>query len=264
LGITFDQASKSLEDAEPFVLDPLSRYHMVEDAIKSSSSGMQQNDWLKRINSMGLAPKTINWQRQISKIYDDAQTLFTAIAPYYQRDLAPRSLQIKLGDLTLRTSFSQLSDHRNLIFRAGNLTPKHLVKPWLDHLLLAARGEPIETLGFGLHQSQQVKGKFPPLPQQEARALLQRYIDGYLSGTSTLLVLPFDTAVELLTLQEKMSDIRDLGHALDQKWSKPERWREAMDPYWRRLIPAPSQIIETLHKEAQQFVQPILDHWEAQ
>ena len=60
-----------------------------------------------------------------------------------------------------------------------------------------------------------------------------------------------------------MNDIRDLGHALDQKWSNPERWKEAMDPYWQRLIPAPSQIIETLHEEAQHLVQPILEHWEA-
>jgi exodeoxyribonuclease V gamma subunit len=263
LGITFDQVANPLEDAEPFALDPLTRYQVVDDAIKAVASGMEHNDWLKRINSMGLAPKSINWQRQIATIYDDAQTLFTAIAPYYQHDRSRRSRQIKLDHFALQTSFSQLSDHHNLIFRAGNLTPKHLVKPWLDHLLLAARGESIETLGFGLHQSQQVTGKFSPLPQQEAKALLQRYIDGYLSGTSTLLVLPFDTAVELLTLQEKMSDILDLGHALDQKWSNPERWREAMDPYWQRLIPAPSQIIETLHKEAQHLIQPILEHWEA-
>ncbi len=262
LGVTFDSASALSDDVEPFTIDPLTRFQILEDAIQANAQGVIQDQWLARIIRTGQVPTSAAGYRKLETVFEDAKRLYFAIAPYYKTAATPRRYAIEIAGFELHTTLTQFDDRHNLMFRAGDLTPRHLLTSWLDHLLLATEGRHVETMTFGLHQGALKTGSFPPLDPKDAHSLLDCYLNRYRAGASQLLLFPFDTSTEILKLHEKALPITEIGLRIDQKWRDSDRWREATDPYWMNVINAPSEVAEALLDEALLMIKPIFDHWQ--
>ena len=162
---------------------------------------------------------------------------------------------------TLQGRFDQLSAEHYLSYRAGDLTARHLMQPFLAHLLLASSGAPIKTLTYGVRKGQLVSGHFEPMDQARAKDLLGTYLQAFTQGNSALLVFPFETCRALLSHLDKGLALPDALDQVEQTWRDPKALTDAQDPYWSRLIESPLTLNQLNIDLARTLLDPLTAAW---
>jgi len=261
LNINLTLRSEVIEDLEPFNLDPLTRFQITELAIQAQATGTRKDLWVAQILQQGLVPNFSLGKQALNGIADAAALLFAELQGFYQLDRHSVTHQHTLDGLTLQGRFDQLSPQHYLTYRAGDLTPKHLLQSWLAHLLLASSGREIKTLTYGIRRGQVVSGHFEPMRQARADDLLRPYLQAFSRGNSELLVFPFETCRALLEQLDKGLLIPDALRRLDQTWLDPQAITDGQDPYWSRLMDAPSALRQSQIDQARTLLAPLTDAW---
>ena len=261
LNINLTLRHEAVEDLEPFSLDPLTRFHITDLAIQAQATSTPRSQWVSNILKQGLVPNFSLGKQALNDIALTAELLFTEIQSTYQLGRPSVTREHNVHGFILQGRFDQLSTNHYLTYRAGDLTTRHLVHPWLSHLLLASSGTAIKTLTYGVRKGQLVSGHFEPMDQARAKDLLRPYLHAFTQGNSGLLVFPFETCRALLSHLDKGRALPDALEQIDQTWRDPNAVTDAQDPYWSRLIESPLALSQFNIDQARTLLDPITAAW---
>ena len=248
-------------DQEPFTLDALSRFQLIDLAIHAFAGGSSSNQWVNTLISSGAAINHRIGQERLEDIAGQAQSLLAAIEPHLVPEQNPTHLELTVGGTRLDCSLTNLTEDGHLAFRAGDLSHKHLFETWLEHLMLAATHRGRTTYAFGLKQGKTLRGQFAPIEPQTAKAWLSDYVGLYLEGLNRPLLFPFGLGSELIKRQSKGEDPALIATALDHQWTDSHFAGEGQDPYWSRLVQKPSDIIDPLTDLASRLLLDLDRRW---
>ena len=261
LDINLTLRHEAIEDLEPFTLDPLTRFQITDQAIQALALGTPKTQWIADILKQGLVPNFSLGKQALNDIAVTAELLFNEIQGAYQLGRSSVTLTHDVHGFTLQGRFDQLSSQHYLTYRAGDLTARHLMQPWLAHLLLASSGNTTKTLTYGVRKGQLVSGHFEPMDQGQAQDLLGTYLKAFSQGNSSLLVFPFETCRALLAHLDKGLPLPDALDRVDQTWRDPNTLSDAHDPYWSRLIGSPLTLSPVNIDQARALLAPLTAAW---
>jgi exodeoxyribonuclease V gamma subunit len=248
-------------DQEPFTLDALSRFQLIDLAVDTLARGGSSDQWVNTMISSGAAINHRIGQERLENVARQAQNLLAAIGPHLVPNQKPTHLKLTANGIELECSLTNLTEDSHLAFRAGDLSHKHLFESWLEHLMLAATHHSTTTHAFGLKQGKTLAGQFAPIEPRAAKEWLDDYVHLYLEGRSRPLLFPFGLASDLVKRQSKGEDPTFISAALDHQWTDSHFAGEGQDPYWSRLIQKPSDIIEPLADFADRLLLDLDRHW---
>ena len=261
LNINLTLRHEAIEDLEPFSLDALTRFHITNLAIEAQATGTPKKQWVADILKQGLVPNFSLGKQALNDIAIAAELLFIEIQGAYQLGRPSVTREHGVHGFTLQGRFDQLSADHYLSYRAGDLTARHLMQPFLAHLLLASSGTPIKTLTYGVRKGQLVSGHFEPMDQARATDLLGTYLQAFTQGNSALLIFPFETCRALLSHLDKGLALPDALDQVDQTWRDPKALTDAQDPYWSRLIESPLTLSHLNIDLARTLLDPLTAAW---
>lgn len=187
LGVSFTMSPPELPDAEPFVLDNLSRYQLNHQLLNALLDE-QPAQWLyDRQRASGALPYGVYgelfWQAQQAEMEELAGKI-----RHQRKAAASLEINLQVDGLQLNGWLPAVQEDGLLRWRPAHLNFTDGLTLWLEHLVYCLCGGAGESRMLGRKESQ---WRFPPLSEQQAADWLQRYVEGYRQGMCTpLLLLP--------------------------------------------------------------------------
>ncbi len=172
---------KATDDAEPFEVDFLDRYHisqwLLERRLRDLPAGDGELELLRARGELPLAGLgAAHYRRLVGRVDDFAATL-----PRHE-PREPLLIDLAGDGWRLTGRLEELTDAGALRFRCANLKPRDLVRAWVAHVAFAAAdagrpgGVPVRTHLAGIDRAV----RFDAVPG--ARSVLESLVAGYRAG----------------------------------------------------------------------------------
>ncbi|WP_312691724.1 exodeoxyribonuclease V subunit gamma [Kosakonia sp.] len=267
LRVNFRPEESEIPDAEPFVLDGLSRYQLNHELLNALVEQDDADKLFRRYRAAGALPYgafgEIIWETQCQEM----QTLADRVSEFRQ---PADSLEIDLhcGDVHLTGWLPRVQADGLLRWRPSLLSVSQGVHLWLEHLVYCASGGTGESRLFVRKGGE---WRFPPLAPDLAMRYLTLMIDGYREGMAKpLLMLPesggawikvcYDAANDAMvmdeeTLQKAQSKFLQAYEGnMVVRGEGEDIWYQRL---WRTLEP---EYYAEITQQAQRFLLPLYRH----
>ncbi|OOH91456.1 exodeoxyribonuclease V subunit gamma [Pasteurellaceae bacterium 15-036681] len=189
LGVRFESYDQQIAESEHFDLDNLERYNFLDTLLGLNAEETEvfiENETLK-----GNLP--VNAFATITKnnLLENIQSLKTALSDYLSEEKSIYEVDLKLNPQTqavnLIGNIANRFGDEIILWRVGRLRDKDIILTWIYHLILCATDSGVSHLKFYYRQQSEAKYlEFQPIEKQQAKALLVRYIDDYLTSFNQL------------------------------------------------------------------------------
>ncbi|WP_233115280.1 exodeoxyribonuclease V subunit gamma [Aggregatibacter actinomycetemcomitans] len=261
LGVNFSEQEESIADSENFALDnALEKYAIHADLLEADE---QQTDaFFARLKVKGVLPRGEFSAIYANQLLADVAEFKGNIADYVSQTPQSRFLQFTVltqeGDMTLSGNISYLygDNLQRVTWRMATVKDKDRIEAWLYHLLLCATQEqPTESLFQGKDQ----RVRFNVLPQQDAVAQLQIYVESYLAGRTQLQLIPTTNLEAYLKLiaDESAVDVDKCFSLLNKIAMGDER--SPGDLYWRRVLVQTQELdLNWINRQVNAWFAPML------
>ncbi|MDR9891551.1 exodeoxyribonuclease V subunit gamma [Pseudenterobacter timonensis] len=187
LQVNFRSEESEIPDAEPFMLDGLSRYQLNSQLLNALVEQEDAQLLFRRYRASGLLPYgafgEIVWDAQCQEMQALAGRVIECRQP-------GTSLEIDLicNGVQLTGWLQHVQPDGLLRWRPSSLSVSQGLQLWLEHLVYSASGYQGESRLFVRKDGE---WRFPPMDKDQALALLELFIDGYRKGMNKpLLLLP--------------------------------------------------------------------------
>lgn len=200
--------------------------------------------------------KGIMPQGAFAKIYqqktkNEIITLKSLVTPYLDKisEQIPLDLHIETeyGKVRLIGSIDCLYHQKmhRVTWRASTIKTKDIIQTWIYHLVQTLAGEPNSQIE---HYSLDSRLSFEKIEKSTALQQLQTYVEAYLLGQVSVLLMPmknFDQYLQLLFTpksnkwkEEKDIDLSACFELLSELGSgrKERNFYVKTDPYWQRIL----------------------------
>jgi len=186
LKVFFEQLEAPLEEFEPFSLDTLHRFQLRDQLlahfIETDDSPQSVQDFMARQRGQGKLPLAyfgeLTLDSQVTVIRDMYQRLTPLLAaprPDLELNL---TLPTALGEVQLQGWLNRRYQDSLVRFHCGDLTVRHQLAVWIDHLCQCAMGEAVPSTLVGVKETIE----FSPLSKDDALAHLQALVEDYQHG----------------------------------------------------------------------------------
>ncbi|VFP88196.1 exodeoxyribonuclease V subunit gamma [Candidatus Erwinia haradaeae] len=242
LGIIFQKEQALLFDAEPFVLNSLTRYKIDQKLLKELINKRDTELLYKNYRSSGQLAHGVwgelFWQEREKEIHGLAEQILRFRAPTENKEIL-----LNIKDMTLSGSLDQVQTDGLLRWRAGMLNVRDGLILWLEHLIYCAIGGRYISLMLGFQDS---IWRFLPISAEKAKQYLEYYMNGYLLGMSNPLLLTHSGGAWLQACFDKKLGIICYNDIMQKKAYKKffECWNgsdymhgEKYDYFLQRLLP---------------------------
>ncbi len=188
LGIKFTQKTDNIKASEPFDISGLDKYVLNDQLLITK----QQNfdDFFAKEKYKGNLPINAFGKIKKTQLIDELTPLHCEVSSYLAQPLKHLDLEYKSNDLTLNANLHFYSQSNQvMIYRAGKLRDKDIIKIWLYHLLLQIQHPEITImLVFKASDKNKDVGKlmFNTIEKTLAINLIEQYIHDYLKSFSQL------------------------------------------------------------------------------
>lgn len=267
LRVNFRPEESEIPDAEPFILDGLSRYQLNQEILNTLVEEQDAEKLFRRYRAAGVLPYgafgEIIWETQCQEM----QELANRVIEYRQPS---DSLEIDLhcAGVHLTGWLPRVQPDGLLRWRPALLNVSQGLQLWLEHLVYCASGG---TGTSRLFVRKEGEWCFPPLPADKAREYLATLIEGYREGmVKPLLLLPesggawikvcYDAANDAMlkdeeTLQKAQSKFLQAYEGnMVVRGEGDDVWYQRL---WRTLEP---EYYAEITKQAQRFLLPLYRH----
>ncbi|MGP3590763.1 exodeoxyribonuclease V subunit gamma [Vagococcus sp. WN89Y] len=187
LQVNFRLEESEIPDAEPFILEGLSRYQLNQELLNTLIEEQDADKLFRRYRASGALPYgafgDIIWETQCQEM----QALASRVARYRQ---SADSMEIDLhcADVHLTGWLPRVQENGLLRWRPSLLSVSQGLQLWLEHLVYCASGGTGESL---LIVRNDKAWRFPALAREQAMEYLTLMIEGYREGMAKpLLLLP--------------------------------------------------------------------------
>lgn len=265
LGVSFSAEDMELPDAEPFILDNLSRYQLNTQLLNALIEGEPGEPLFERHRAAGNLPYgawgELFWQDQLADMTGLASTVREQ-----RKDAVSWEINLQVGGLQLSGWLPEVQDDGLLRWRPGHLNFTDGLALWLEHLVYCMLGGSGASRMYGRKES---RWGFPPLSATEASGWLERYIAGYKEGMcAPLLLLPKTGGAWLeASYDEKTAAVAHdevtqakARNKLLQAWQGNMQMEgEGSDPYLARLFRTLDEsTLQQIMQQAEAWLLPLL------
>ena len=265
LGVSFSAEDMELPDAEPFILDNLSRYQLNTQLLNTLIEGEPGEPLFERHRAAGNLPYgawgELFWQEQLADMADLA-----GVVREQRMEAVSREINLQVGGLQLSGWLPAVQDDGLLRWRPGHLNFTDGLTLWLEHLVYCVLGGSGASRMYGRKES---RWWFPPLSASEASGWLERYIAGYKEGMcAPLLLLPKTGGAWLeASYDDKTAEIaRDEATQAKARNKLLQAWQgnmqmegEGSDPYLARLFRTLDEAtLQQIMQQAEAWLLPLL------
>ncbi|MGG7447507.1 exodeoxyribonuclease V subunit gamma [Kosakonia oryzendophytica] len=267
LQVNFRPEESEIPDAEPFVLDGLSRYQLNNELLNALVEQQDAEKLFRRYRAAGALPYgafgEIIWETQCQEM----QALASRVSELRQ---PADSLEIDLhcAGVHLTGWLPRVQADGLLRWRPSLLSVSQGVQLWLEHLVYCASGGTGESRLFVRKDGE---WRFPPLNPDHAMDYLALMIDGYREGMAKpLLLLPesggawikvcYDAANDAMvmddeTLQKAQSKFLQAYEGnMVVRGEGDDLWYQRL---WRTLEP---EYYAEITEQARRFLLPLYRH----
>lgn len=136
LGIFPGRAGTSLEEHEPFILDPLQNYLLDQDLVNGALSGLEQEDLREQIQAAGQWPLGTPGLVEFTDKQKEQQSFLHRVQEQAGSGVKEDEyIDMMLGGVRLTGRLSSLCEDGSFLFRYAKLKGKDLFKAWVHHCL---------------------------------------------------------------------------------------------------------------------------------
>nr|WP_240472629.1 hypothetical protein [Salinivibrio socompensis] len=272
LKVFFEQLEAPLEEFEPFSLDTLHRFQLRDQLlahfIETDDSPQSVQDFMARQRGQGKLPLAyfgeLTLDNQVTVIRDMYQRLTPLLAvprPDLELNL---TLTTALGEVQLQGWLNRRYKHSLVRFHCGDLTVRHQLAVWIDHLCQCAMGEAVPSTLVGVKETIE----FSPLSKDDALAHLQALVEDYQHGLNQpLTYLPSTVGAGIKARDSKKGfDNSETGQdkalkAMHDAFVGGFNLGEVQDPYVYRVWPQWRESFgQALLAKGDQHLLPMLSH----
>ncbi|WP_231517346.1 exodeoxyribonuclease V subunit gamma [Candidatus Erwinia haradaeae] len=259
LGVAFQEEQALLFDAEPFVLNNLTRYKLDQDLLKELINKRDTKLLYKNYRSSGKLADGVwgelFWQERKTELHSLAEQILR-----FHSSTENKEILLNIKDMTLSGFLDQVQTNGLLRWRAGVLNIRDGLILWLEHLIYCAIGGQDISLMLGLQDS---IWRFLPISAEKAKQYLEYYVNGYCLGMSNPLLLTYSGGAWLQACFDKKLDVICYDDLTQKKAYKKflECWNgsdymygEKHDHFLQRLLP----YLETSEMQAMMLA---AEHW---
>jgi exodeoxyribonuclease V gamma subunit len=193
LGLRLRQDSVTLEESEPFSLDPLQQYHLRRETIDELLVGRPVEQVRYNMEGSGRLPQGGFGRCQFAAIAAASEPFAAQLRPLLAQPVAPLEVDRTIGPFRLTGWLRGLCREGRISWRTGALRSADLFELWLHHLCLNLLG-PADLPLRSLHLARDSQAD-PPLrcttllPVADAEMHLHRLFELYWQGLTR--PLPF-------------------------------------------------------------------------
>ena len=138
LGIRLGNGISSIEEHEPFTLDPLQKYLVEQDLVSGRLSGKEWGCLCQQIQTAGQwmlgAPGKVGFEKKQKEQQTFLKRLMAQQEIEREED---KFIDLQLDDVNLTGQLGSLYKNGSFLFRYANLKAKDIVAAWVHHCLSA-------------------------------------------------------------------------------------------------------------------------------
>ena len=181
LGLRLPDEAAEMDEREAFAIAGLDRYQIQQELMELKLAGMSLNDAVERFRASGRLPAGIAGNVHFAQIRRDVEVFNKRLQPFQpDKILPPAPFELPIGDFVLGGNIRQATPKGGLLcYRLARVSPKDLLRAWLEHLLLHATRTDIHkanTIIIGEDSIQQLA------PVAEPRPVLEKLLAIYWTG----------------------------------------------------------------------------------
>lgn len=224
LKVHLDEEAQAQLDEEPFGLDGLQLYQLRQELLGAATLALEAGAEqvapalqatalrLQRSGQLPLAGFGERLREQVLEPLPAQMQRYQALCALWPDRLdSPRQLPFAHAGVALDGWLGGLRSRgeealARIELQPGELKSKdkcwkwhRLLRPWVAHVAAAACGVPLTTLLVG----EDVSLEFQPVAQDEARQILQRWLEGWRDGLNAPLPVALQTAIAWLSAEDE-------------------------------------------------------------
>ncbi len=254
LGIHLEAGEELLESHEPFVLNRLEAYRLRAACFEGWRAGRASEQTQQLLRARGWLPQGAAGDRAFLVALDEALPIWHAARPWAEANARPACETVFSDGLTtLSGRLDDLTARGLWRLRFGRLRAPDRLRLWLDHLLLQAAGQPMNSILIALDGTVSLA----PLPVARAGEILADLLAIHRDGL--LHPIPFYPETAWAWLEQKSTWRSAWTGSPFQR-----RPSECEDPYRRlALRDCPDDPLgESFQTLARRIFQPLRDQLE--
>ncbi|MGD8541544.1 MAG: exodeoxyribonuclease V subunit gamma [Desulfobacteraceae bacterium] len=260
LGVFFDPDPALPEEREPFVLNALEKYLILQELIQDRLAGGQPGDLLKALSAAGRLPHGNVGRVAFHELQAEAEVFCHRLQQAGSgRPLPPATVELALAGVHLHGQIGEIFERGQVRLRFGRIKARDLMVSWLQHLLLChpqvAFGN---RAGLLVGRDSAVQFGVPAA----AEDLLQELLQLFFQGISAPLAFFPETALAYARARL----VRGKSHAAAAEAAE-RVWHgndfspgESADPYLERIFGDTRPLESGFFKLAETVLGPLLAH----
>ncbi len=240
LGIHIPGVDAESDDDEPFEIDWLDRYQLVDSICRSLIAGGVA-DKSPYIKASGVLPHGAPGDVALNRLIRETAGFVRYAEKHIGGNALPQlDLSIPVSGLTITGSLDALWEKYQLLFRPATLKVKDLLRGWIRHLALSiARGpeHPSRTALISSSREGYSTKVFPEMKPGEASEILSGLIKLFLRGGAELLsFMPESSFAWAKKLKKTDDPAAALSEARKTWYGKQDSRGENADPYFELVF----------------------------
>ena len=260
LGVFFDPDSELPEEREPFVLNALEKYLILQELIQDRLAGGQPGDLLTVLSAAGRLPHGNVGQ----VVFHELQAQAEAFCHRLQKarsgaPLPPATVTLELAGVHLHGQIGEIFDRGQVRLRFGRIKARDLMVSWLQHLLLCHPKVAFRNReGLLVGRDSAMQFGVPAAAEDLLKALLHLFLQGISAP------LAFFPETALTYAQARL--VRGKSHsaacaAAEKVWCGNDfSPGESADPYLTRIFGDTQPLDADFFKLAETVLGPLLAH----
>ena len=202
LGIRLDNSISSLEEHEPFTLDPLQKYLLEQDLISGRLGGKEWDHLRQQVQTAGQWMLGTPGEIGFEKTQEEQQTFLARLMEQEEMGREDdRFVDVQLDGLRLSGQLGSLYENGSFLFRYATLKAKDIMTVWLHHCLAAVCCEQARDTRLLAKNSELL---FPA--GSASREDLQNLVSIFLQGQQTPSMLLLEPALAYAGQREKLEE----------------------------------------------------------
>ncbi|MES9992741.1 MAG: exodeoxyribonuclease V subunit gamma [Candidatus Thiodiazotropha sp.] len=262
LDLDLEQGEELPEAREQFLLDRFEQIGLEQDLVEGLLAGEPAEAYFQRLRARGYLPQGRVGEQIFSQMQHRANAMVERIQDLdLGESLQPLEVDLEFAEQRLIGHLYGVSAGGLLLYSTERLYPYHLLKHWIQHLLLNLIKPPGVAPRSRLLEGER-SGEFKPVEQ--AGSHLERLLDNYRRGLR--IPLPFYPATAWI-YQERLGkgDEERAIKAAQQRWLGNHYQGGDLDrPYQRLFWPHRPLLDEDFFATSNEILQPLMDHLEWQ
>lgn len=180
LRVTPFNPSEEPDDSEPFLLDALSRYTLLQELVSQQLKGADFDECLSAARSRGMLPPLSAGKAAFDGVWAQSRQFAAKLAPHLGGPpLDPLALTFAGDTVQLNAVLENCRSGTHIRWRSARMKGKDRLAIWLDHLLLniaRADGYPLQSMMI----AHDMTLGLPPV--EHAAVILSDLLDLYYEG----------------------------------------------------------------------------------